>query len=251
MEPKQQVVDYGRSATFKCNYKGNPVKMVYWMKNGQRIGHTEPTLRIQSVKKEDRGMYQCFVRNDQESAQATGELQLGGRFDPPEFVSTFETKLVKPGDQFVSLKCVAKGDPVPEIKWFVYGSEVESDGILKIGNYKRRNNGIVVSYLNITQVRTKYGGMYECLASSKVGQVSHVANLNVEGAPFVKVMRPMKVVAGKSMFVTCPVAGYPISSISWEKEGRQLPYNDRQTVFANGTLVSEIFSILEKLILIL
>ncbi len=24
VEPKQQVVDYGRSATFKCNYKVNP-----------------------------------------------------------------------------------------------------------------------------------------------------------------------------------------------------------------------------------
>lgn len=36
-------------------------------------------LRIESVKKEDKGMYQCFVRNDQESAQATAELKLGGR----------------------------------------------------------------------------------------------------------------------------------------------------------------------------
>ena len=79
--------------------------------------------------------------------------------------------------------------------------------------------------------------MYECLASSKVGSVSHVAKLNVMGAPFVQRMRPMKVVAGKSMFVTCPVAGHPISSIAWEKDGRQLPFNDRQTVFANGTLV--------------
>ena len=46
----------------------------------------------------------------------------------------------------------------------------------------------------------------------------------------------MKVVAGKSMFITCPVAGYPVSRITWEKEGRQLPFNDRQTVYPNGTL---------------
>ena len=46
-----------------------------------------------------------------------------------------------------------------------------------------------------------------------------------------------KVVAGKSMIVTCPVAGYPISSINWERDGRQLPFNDRQSVFPNGTLV--------------
>lgn len=32
-----------------------------------------------SVRKEDKGMYQCFVRNEQESAQASAELKLGGR----------------------------------------------------------------------------------------------------------------------------------------------------------------------------
>ena len=41
--------------------------------------HTEAVLRINSVGREDKGMYQCFVRNDQESAQATAELKLGGR----------------------------------------------------------------------------------------------------------------------------------------------------------------------------
>lgn len=35
--------------------------------------------RIESVKKEDKGMYQCFIRNDQESAGASAELKLGGR----------------------------------------------------------------------------------------------------------------------------------------------------------------------------
>lgn len=35
--------------------------------------------RIDSVKKEDKGMYQCFIRNDQESAGASAELKLGGR----------------------------------------------------------------------------------------------------------------------------------------------------------------------------
>jgi hypothetical protein len=73
-----------------------------------------------------------------------------------------------------------------------------------------------VSHLNITQAKTKYGGTYECRASSKVGSVAHVGKLNVLGAPFVQRMRPAKVVAGKSMAVTCPVAGYPISSIAWE-----------------------------------
>ena len=54
-------------------------------------------------------------------------------------------------------------------------------------------NGDVVSHLNVSQARTKYGGTYECRASSKVGVVTHSAKLNVLGAPFVKRMRPAKV----------------------------------------------------------
>nr|XP_040576477.1 Down syndrome cell adhesion molecule-like protein Dscam2 isoform X20 [Lepeophtheirus salmonis] len=235
VEPKTQVVDYGRSVTFKCNYKGNPIKEVFWLKNGKSINHNENTLRINSVKKDDRGMYQCFIRNEQESAQATAELKLGGRFDPPEFISHFEETIVKPGG-YLSISCIAKGDPSPNIKWFIYGKEVKNEGAITVGSF-RDANGDVTSHLNISQVKTQFGGTYECQASSKVGKISHMAKLNVFGAPYVKKMRPMKVVAGKSMFITCPVAGYPISNIVWEKDGRQLPFNDRQTVFPNGTLI--------------
>jgi hypothetical protein len=50
-----------------------------------------------------------------------------------------------------------------------------------------------------------------------VGSVSHTGKLNIYGAPFIRKMDPIKVVAGKSMAVTCPVAGYPISRIVWER----------------------------------
>lgn len=64
---------------FTCNYEGNPVKTIGWLKDGKNLNHEDGTLRIDAVKKEDKGMYQCFVRNDQESAQACAELKLGGR----------------------------------------------------------------------------------------------------------------------------------------------------------------------------
>ena len=36
--PPTQVVDFGKPAQFTCSYKGNPVKAVYWMKDGVKIG---------------------------------------------------------------------------------------------------------------------------------------------------------------------------------------------------------------------
>lgn len=37
-------------------------------------------MRITSITKEDKGMYQCMVKNDLESVQATAELRLGGEY---------------------------------------------------------------------------------------------------------------------------------------------------------------------------
>jgi hypothetical protein len=85
-----------------------------------------------------------------------------------------------------------------------------------VGSFKA-DNGDIISHLNITQARTKYGGIYDCIATSKVGSVSHTGKLNIFGAPFIRKMDPMKVVAGKSMAITCPVAGHPISRIVWER----------------------------------
>lgn len=79
IEPSVQTIDFGRPAVFTCAFSGNPIKTVSWMKDGKPIQHSEATLRIEAVKKEDKGMYQCFIRNDQESAEATAELKLGGR----------------------------------------------------------------------------------------------------------------------------------------------------------------------------
>lgn len=79
IDPSTQTIDFGRSAIFTCNVRGNPIKTISWLKDGKPLGLEEAVLRIESVKKEDKGMYQCFVRNDQESAQATAELKLGGR----------------------------------------------------------------------------------------------------------------------------------------------------------------------------
>ena len=79
VEPKVQTIDFGRPAIFTCRFSGNPIKTMRWMKNGKFIEHTDAILRIEAVKKEDKGMYQCVIKNDQESAQATAELKLGGR----------------------------------------------------------------------------------------------------------------------------------------------------------------------------
>ncbi|XP_017467244.1 PREDICTED: Down syndrome cell adhesion molecule-like protein Dscam2 isoform X30 [Rhagoletis zephyria] len=237
IDPPTQTVDFGRPAVFTCQYSGNPIKTISWIKDGKSIGHSDQVLRIESVKKEDKGMYQCFVRNDQESAEASAELKLGGRFDPPVIRQAFQEETMEPGPS-VFLKCVAGGNPTPEISWELDGKKIANIDRYQVGQYVTVN-GDVVSYLNITSVHANDGGLYKCIAKSKVGVAEHSAKLNVYGLPYIRQMEKKAIVAGETLIVTCPVAGYPIDSIVWERDNRALPINRKQKVFPNGTLIIE------------
>ncbi|XP_018786279.1 PREDICTED: Down syndrome cell adhesion molecule-like protein Dscam2 isoform X10 [Bactrocera latifrons] len=237
IDPPTQTIDFGRPAVFTCQYSGNPIKTISWLKDGKSIGHSDQVLRIESVKKEDKGMYQCFVRNDQESAEASAELKLGGRFDPPVIRQAFQEETMEPGPS-VFLKCVAGGNPTPEISWELDGKKIANIDRYQVGQYVTVN-GDVVSYLNITSVHANDGGLYKCIAKSKVGVAEHSAKLNVYGLPYIRQMEKKAIVAGETLMVTCPVAGYPIDSIVWERDNRALPINRKQKVFPNGTLIIE------------
>lgn len=59
---------------------------MWWLKDGQplRTGSrvrllTKEHIKITSVTKEDRGMYQCFIKNENDAVQATAEMKLGGK----------------------------------------------------------------------------------------------------------------------------------------------------------------------------
>ncbi|XP_061381092.1 cell adhesion molecule Dscam2 isoform X10 [Danaus plexippus] len=237
VEPATQTVDFGRPAVFTCRYEGNPVKTITWLKDGKDMKHHDPILRIESVKKEDKGMYQCFIRNDQESAGASAELKLGGRFEPPQIRHSFGEQTLRSGPS-LRLKCVASGNPTPDIAWQLDGEKLNSGERLQIGQFVTAD-GNVESHLNISSVHTNDGGLYSCIASSKVGSASHSARVNVYGLPYVRPMKKRPVVAGDTLVVHCPVAGYPIDTIVWERDGRILPINRKQKVFPNGTLVIE------------
>ena len=62
-----------------------------------------------------------------------------------------------------------------------------------------------------------FSGKYECLASNEIGQVRHQGELNVYGPAIVRPMTNKTVVGNERLVLNCPVGGYPIQSIWWEK----------------------------------
>ncbi|XP_046620086.1 Down syndrome cell adhesion molecule-like protein Dscam2 isoform X2 [Neodiprion virginianus] len=241
VQPAIQIVDLGKPAYLTCSANGFPQTALYWLKDGQplRTGTrvkalSRERISVTSVAREDRGMYQCFVRNEHEMAQGIAELRLGEI--SPQLVNSFIEQTMQPGPS-VSLKCSAAGNPTPQISWRLDGFPLPQNDRLLIGQYVTVY-GDVISHVNISSVKPEDGGEYECTASSRAGEASNAARLNIYGLPYIRPMPAVSAVAGKQLHIKCPVAGYPIDSIVWEKDGVRLPTNMRQRI-GNGSLFVE------------
>ncbi|VVC39650.1 Hypothetical protein CINCED_3A005038 [Cinara cedri] len=200
---------------------------ITWYKDGRVMaGRAQrDVLRLVSVSRADCGMYQCLVRRgDGETAQSAATVRLGDA--PPIMEYTFIEQTLQPGPT-VSLKCSASGNPTPSMAWQLDGFRLPDHPRYLIGQYVTLH-GDIVSHLNITQVSVEDGGEYTCTASNRAGTTSHSARLNIYGDPYVRPMNKITAVAGENMKIKCPVAGYPINEIRWEKDGKELLEDLRQ-----------------------
>ncbi|XP_018406582.1 PREDICTED: Down syndrome cell adhesion molecule-like protein Dscam2 [Cyphomyrmex costatus] len=244
LAPQQVTVDLGKDAEFQCSITGQPHPVISWAKDGLPVregssgrskvtGNDGSTLRISSIVRDDKGMYQCFAKNDYEMVQATAELRLGDA--APQLLYKFIEQTMQPGPS-VSLKCIAMGNPTPHFSWTLDGFPLPQNDRFMIGQYVTVH-GDVISHVNISAVRVEDGGEYRCSAVNRVAKAHHAARLNIYGLPHVRAMGNYAAVAGETTVIKCPVAGFPIASITWEKDGQILPTSRRQEVSANGTLV--------------
>ncbi|XP_049782578.1 Down syndrome cell adhesion molecule-like protein Dscam2 [Schistocerca cancellata] len=131
ISPQQQTVDVGRAAQLNCTTEGHPQLAVSWLKDGHplttssRVRLVAPQiLRIEHVERSDKGMYQCVVSNNDETAQGTAELRLGDV--APVLVATFAGGTLRPGAAW-SAQCEAAGSPLPTLSWQRDGAPLSSD----------------------------------------------------------------------------------------------------------------------------
>ncbi|XP_068200860.1 cell adhesion molecule Dscam1-like [Palaemon carinicauda] len=240
-------VSAGSRATIHCRVSGSPVSEVRWYKDGALLhphAHSHimlqgrDTLIISAVGERDAGMYQCMAANNLGESQASSELTI--RDSPPTLRHTFIEQTIQRG-QSVSLKCSALGHPTPEITWTLDGRPITPTnhygrGRVNVGSWVD-DSGQVVSQVNITRAEHLDGGVYTCLASSMAGKVQHRAKLNVYGPPTSRTQVNVSVAAGTEATLICPVAGYPITSVSWMLHNRPLTPTARRSPRGDGTLV--------------
>ncbi|ERL93382.1 hypothetical protein D910_10674, partial [Dendroctonus ponderosae] len=245
---------------------------------GPRVRQLGPVLAIEAVTPEDGGTYRCSSANAGGEASADIRLQvltqLHLEISPPlmsvhmggsaEFRCVVSTKQDSPhmitwykdGRQLPSTgrgpsetlivnnvgredrgmyQCVVRrteGDTAQA------AAELQLGGKFVIGQYVTVH-GDVISHVNISHVMVEDGGEYTCTAENRAGKTAHSARLNVYGLPYIRILPKVTAVAGEQLKLKCPVAGYPIEEIHWERSGSELPNGLRQKVLVDGTLIIE------------
>ncbi|CAL4076655.1 unnamed protein product, partial [Meganyctiphanes norvegica] len=181
--------------------------------------------------------FTCQVTSTEHHLHLPGNIYRGNihRDFAPVLEYKFIIQTLQPGPS-VSLKCITSGEPTPQITWTLDGFPLKQDGRVMVGQYSGVS-GAIVSHVNLTSVRVEDGGTYTCAAENRAGQIRHSARLNVYGPPYVRPIGIVTAVAGESLMLACPAAGHPLESITWAKEGSQLPASVREHVLDNGTLM--------------
>ncbi|XP_014291200.1 cell adhesion molecule Dscam2 isoform X4 [Halyomorpha halys] len=238
VDPPLAIVRMGGTAEFRCIVShASSSHLITWFKDGRAIPgrNNGELLVVNGVTREDQGMYQCVARRAEgDTAQAAAELQLGDA--APVLLYSFIEQTLQPGPA-VSLKCTASGNPTPHISWQLDGFHLPSNSRFEIGQYVTIH-GDVISHVNISHVTVEDGGEYMCTAENRAGKASHSARLNIYGLPYIRLIPKVTAVAGEEFRIKCPVAGYPIEEIRWERGGRELPEDLRQKVNpSTGVLV--------------
>ena len=224
----------GEDATFVCTVKHSEEQNVTWMNmetmeilginqrtisNNSRIfvqsnNQKKFILHIYSVQKTDQGEYKCMI-NTTTSLYQVGKLNI--MFSPEIIHSTRDIK-IDIGDS-VSLLCLGKGNPEPQITWrrednkLINHRIIDSKGKLHCVESKIVN-GLIIYLEHVT---ANHMATYLCYANNSILPiVSNRIVVDVRFLPKVfTILSSIQTVLGQPVEIKCYVYAYPHPASSW------------------------------------
>ncbi|XP_037362582.1 protein turtle homolog A isoform X1 [Talpa occidentalis] len=163
------------------------------------------SLQIEGLRAEDQGWYECRVlfldQQHPEDENINGSWVHLTVNSPPRFLETppqvLEVRELEP----LTLRCVARGSPQPQVTWKLRGQDLgQVQGQVQVQN----------GTLWIRQVERGSSGVYTCQASSTEGSATHATQLLVLGPPVIVVPpRNSTVNASQDASLACRAEAYP------------------------------------------
>eukprot|EP00071_Canis_lupus_P041922 XP_022275479.1 protein sidekick-1 isoform X2 [Canis lupus familiaris] len=186
-EPESRIlVEVEETVDIVCRAMGVPLPTLQWYKDAISISKLQNPrykmlssggLRIQKLRPEDSGIFQCFASNE------GGEIQTYTYLDVTNVAPAF-TQL--PVDTTVTdgmtatLRCEVSGAPKPAITWR-RGKHILASGSVRIPRFMLLESG----GLQIAPVSIQDAGNYTCYAANMEGSLNASAALTVWNRTFI------------------------------------------------------------------
>ncbi|XP_053593968.1 fasciclin-2 isoform X2 [Microplitis demolitor] len=253
-EPKLQEVSSeieiieGKTASITvCNATGKPPPTYSWIKTitkdnlttVNRFGVDRDTgiLTITDVRREDSGEYQCIAENPAASANINIRINVIEKPKIMEFIN--RTQAVQ---KDVEITCKAYGRPPPIVvfkkqtndKPFSKGIQ-QNDDRIELTSIENVANGETVAVLSIRRLLREDDGIYECIATNKVGSSYKNGHLTVEFPPSFASMTNHSIWSWdrRPVNLTCIAESIPNATIQW--------YHGERPILQTELATSEIY----------
>ncbi|KAH8236603.1 hypothetical protein KR026_006494, partial [Drosophila bipectinata] len=169
--PKSTLVTEGQNLELTCHANGFPKPTISWAREHNGVmpagGHvlSEPTLRIKSVHRLDRGGYYCIAENG-EGQPDKRLVRVEVEFRPQ--IGVQRPKVAQMLSHSVELECSVQGYPAPIVVWHRNGVQIQSSRQHEVANTASTSE-TTTSVLRIASVSEEDFGDYYCNATNKLG----------------------------------------------------------------------------------
>ncbi|XP_034533975.1 immunoglobulin superfamily member 10 [Notolabrus celidotus] len=221
----------------------NPVKQRDGVSGGRSrryVVFDNGTLFFNDVGIPEEGDYTCYAENQLGKDEMKVRVKVKVVASKPQIQNKEQRTIKVFYGETVTLRCNAKGDPLPSVTWISPTNRVISPALDK---HQILDDGTLV----VQKVQRFDGGNYTCLARNNAGQDHKVTKLEVlVTSPVINGLRgdtntvQAAAVQDQRRMIDCVAKGKPSPRIMWVLPGNVIlpaPYKStRMTVHQNGTL---------------
>ncbi|XP_051759853.1 obscurin-like [Ctenopharyngodon idella] len=181
---EQHLTDYpaklGQTVKLVCKVTGTPKPVIKWYKDGHSVKDDEHHITsegqlgacylvLTAVTVLDSGQYMCYATNPAGNASTLANVMIDV---PPSFTTRLQNSVLVKG-QDVQFKCSTQSDPLPSIRWFKDGIQLENTKKHQIQSDVQ--TGILT--LTIKTAEEADLGQYQCELLNEVGSAKCKAEL--------------------------------------------------------------------------
>ncbi|KAL1022832.1 hypothetical protein UPYG_G00032950 [Umbra pygmaea] len=221
--------------TLSCEATGIPKPTVTWSKNGRLLNTDQHqnmyrllssgSLVVMAPTVEDTAEFECTVSN--EAGKEVRAIQLSVQVPPS--IADEATELVVTRLSPLVIGCTASGVPKPIIHWSKDGMILPREG----RGYSILPSGSV----EIRSAEPSHAGRYTCGAKNAAGSAHRHVQLTVQEIPVIQTQpSSLDVILNNPITLPCRATGSPWPTITWQKEGINIPANGLFTVLSDGGL---------------